>query len=132
MIDAVGIQRSRRISDQKYGCCPQKKRRIADYSRSTIVYMPGDSLAMAGIRDTALIEAFAKVLRDARKKKGLTQEALALSAGVDRTFIGLLEAAKRQPTLSVICAIALATDQKAGQLVDRSLRIAEEARRQDR
>lgn len=86
---------------------------------------------MAGIRDISLIEAFAKVLREARKKKGLTQEALAFSAGVDRTFIGLLEAAKRQPTLSVICAIALATDQKAGQLVDKSWRLAEESRKRE-
>ena len=85
---------------------------------------------MAGNRDTALIEAFAKVLRDARKGKGLTQEALAHEAGVARTFIGLLESAKRQPTLSVICAIAKATDQRAGHLVDKSWCLAEEMRQE--
>lgn len=86
---------------------------------------------MASNRDSALIEAFATVLRDVRKKKGLTQEALAHDAGVDRTFIGLLETAKRQPTLSVICALAKATDQRAGHLVDLSWRLAEEARGED-
>ena len=105
-----------------------EKREIADYSRSTIVYMSGDSLPMVGIRDITLIEAFAQVLRKARMAKGLTQEALAHAAGVDRTFIGLLETARRQPTLSVICAIARATDQKAGYLVDESCRLAEVAR----
>ena len=90
--------------------------------------MSGDSLPMVGIRDITLIEAFAQVLRKARMAKGLTQEALAHAAGVDRTFIGLLETARRQPTLSVICAIARATDQNAGYLVDESWRLAEIAR----
>ena len=90
--------------------------------------MSDDSLPMVGIRDITLIEAFAQVLRKARIAKGLTQEALAHAAGVDRTFIGLLETARRQPTLSVICAIARATDQKAGYLVDESWRLAEVAR----
>lgn len=57
-------------------------------------------------RDDALINAFATVLRKARQEIGLTQEDLAGAAGVDRTFIGLLETGKRQPTLSVICALA--------------------------
>ena len=61
---------------------------------------------MSRPRDDALIEAFAVVLRKARKEIGLTQEELAGAAGVDRTFVGLLETGKRQPTLSVICALA--------------------------
>lgn len=61
---------------------------------------------MSRPRDDALIDAFAVVLRRSRQEIGLTQEELAGAAGVDRTFIGLLEAGKRQPTLSVICALA--------------------------
>jgi DNA-binding XRE family transcriptional regulator len=61
---------------------------------------------MSRTRDDALINAFAVVLRKARQETGLTQEELAWAAGVDRTFIGLLENGKRQPSLSVICALA--------------------------
>lgn len=63
---------------------------------------------MSGARDLELIQAFAEVLRQARAEKGLTQEELAFEAGVDRTFVGLLETAKRQPSLSVIFALARA------------------------
>jgi transcriptional regulator with XRE-family HTH domain len=65
---------------------------------------------MSGARDLELIKAFAQVLRQARADKGLTQEELAFEAGVDRTFIGLLETAKRQPSLSVIFALARALE----------------------
>ena len=112
----------------RHGSC-RKMMGKAHYSGSPVVYMPRDSPPMAGTRDTALIEAFAKVLRAERKGKGLTQEALAHEAGVARTFIGLLESAKRQPALSVICAIAKATDQKAGHLVDKSWCLAAEMRK---
>lgn len=63
---------------------------------------------MSGARDLELIRAFAEVLRQVRAEKGLTQEELAFEAGVDRTFVGLLETAKRQPSLSVIFALARA------------------------
>ena len=61
---------------------------------------------MSRPRDDALINAFALVLRQARLSSGLTQEELAHRAGIDRTFVGLLESGKRQPTLSVISALA--------------------------
>jgi transcriptional regulator with XRE-family HTH domain len=61
---------------------------------------------MARARDELLVSAFAAVLRQARTKAGLSQEELAHRADVNRTFIGLLEGGKRQPTLSVIFALA--------------------------
>jgi transcriptional regulator with XRE-family HTH domain len=74
---------------------------------------------VSGARDLDLIKAFAQVLRDARADAGLTQEQLAFEAGVDRTFIGLLETAKRQPSLSVIFALARALGEKPETLVRR-------------
>jgi len=65
-----------------------------------------DSQDMSRARDELLINAFATVLREARTKVGLSQEQLAFRADVNRTFIGLLEAGKRQPTLSVIFALS--------------------------
>lgn len=61
---------------------------------------------MARARDELVIGAFAAVLRQARTEAGLSQEELALRADVNRTFVGLLEGGKRQPTLSVIFALA--------------------------
>jgi transcriptional regulator with XRE-family HTH domain len=61
---------------------------------------------MARARDEQVIGAFAAVLRQARTEAGLSQEELALRADVNRTFVGLLEGGKRQPTLSVIFALA--------------------------
>lgn len=68
---------------------------------------------MPRTRDETLIAAFAQVLRQARADEGRTQEELAFDAGVDRTFIGLLETGRRQPTLSVIFALAQALRTKS-------------------
>lgn len=51
-------------------------------------------------------EAFGRILRELRGKKGLTQEKLALEANLDRTFISLLERGLRQPSLTTILDIA--------------------------
>ena len=61
---------------------------------------------MSGARDLVLVEAFSEVVREARLAAKKTQEQLAHEAMVDRTYVGLLENAKRQPTLSVIFSIA--------------------------
>ncbi len=62
---------------------------------------------MARARNDEVILAFADVLKSARKAAGLSQEALAFQCEIDRTFVGLLESGKRQPTISVLFAIAL-------------------------
>ena len=53
-----------------------------------------------------LVKAFGQVLRETRKNSGISQEALALNCGLDRTFISLLERGQRQPAMSSIFAIA--------------------------
>jgi transcriptional regulator with XRE-family HTH domain len=50
--------------------------------------------------------AFGKALQKLRKEKGYSQETLALSCGLDRTFISLLERGERQPSLTTIFTIA--------------------------
>jgi len=47
-----------------------------------------------------------RLLADARARQGLSMEALAERAGLNRTYVGLLERGKRQPT--VVAALALA------------------------
>ena len=72
---------------------------------------------MSRARDENLIAAFGAVLAGLRGTRGLTQEGLAHEAGVDRTFVGLLETGKRQPTLSVIFALARALEVRPEKLV---------------
>ena len=50
--------------------------------------------------------AFGRVLREYRLKSTLSQEDLALEAGIDRTFVSLLERGKRQPTLGTLFRLA--------------------------
>lgn len=71
-------------------------------------------------RDEVLIAAFGAVLREERAARGMTQEALAHEAEVHPVYVGLLETAKRQPSLSVIFALAQALDMTPGALLDRT------------
>ncbi|MGY3714999.1 helix-turn-helix domain-containing protein [Sutcliffiella cohnii] len=51
-------------------------------------------------------KAFGIVLRKPRKLAGLSQEELALQCDLDRTYIGLLERAQRQPSITTIFIIS--------------------------
>ena len=51
-------------------------------------------------------EAFGKVLRGFRLEKKFSQEELAHICGLDRTYISLMERAKRKPTITTIFALA--------------------------
>jgi len=64
--------------------------------------------------------AFGQVLREYRLKSSLSQEDLALEAGVDRTFVSMLERGKRQPTLGTIFRIATALGVSPATLVART------------
>lgn len=53
-------------------------------------------------------EAFGEVLKDLRTSKGYSQEYLAELAGLDRTYVSLLERGHRQPTISTLFSLARA------------------------
>ena len=53
-----------------------------------------------------ILTHFGEKLKEARLASGLSQEALALSLELDRTYIGLLERGKRNPSLFTIHKIA--------------------------
>ena len=82
---------------------------------------------MSRARDQVVIAAFSSALREFRFQRGLTQEDLAFRAGLDRTFIGLLESGKRQPSLSVMWALAQALGHTPQRLVARVCEICQEA-----
>jgi len=61
--------------------------------------------------------AFGEVLRKKRKEAGLSQEKLALDAGLERTFISMMERGQRQPTLTTLLKIASVLECTAADLV---------------
>lgn len=50
-------------------------------------------------------QAFGVALREQRVQKNLSQDTLAYAAGLDRTYISLLELGRRSPTLDTMTAL---------------------------
>ena len=73
---------------------------------------------MLGKLKTQPGEAFGKVLRALRAKRGLSQEALALEAGVQRNYVSLIERGVNQPTITIIFKLAAALAMKPSQLIE--------------
>lgn len=65
---------------------------------------------MRASENPPLVRAFAAEMKGRRTALGLSQEALALNCGVNRTFVTKLELAQSQPTLSVMAKIAEGLD----------------------
>ena len=53
-------------------------------------------------------QVFGQVLRELRTRAGKTQESLAFDAGLDRTYISLLERGLRQPSLETVLVLGRA------------------------
>ncbi len=58
------------------------------------------------------LENFLKTFRSLRLQKGLSQEELAALAGLDRSYISLIERGKKSPTVNTLLRIADALDCK--------------------
>ena len=72
------------------------------------------------MRAGQVAKAFGRVLRDQRDTQDLSQEALALSADVDRTFVSQMERGIRQPTLTTLFKLANALDISPATLITRT------------
>jgi transcriptional regulator with XRE-family HTH domain len=67
-------------------------------------------------------EVFARNLRNARNAKGLSQEALAYEAGVDRTYVSALERSEYSATIDMVDKLAKALEIEANTLLQRPTR----------
>jgi transcriptional regulator with XRE-family HTH domain len=65
-----------------------------------------------------ILKKFGQRVRDERLKQGLSQEALAEKAGVHRTYIGMIERAEKNITLTNVEKIAKALGLRIGNLFD--------------
>ena len=69
--------------------------------------------------------AFGRVLRAKRKEGGLSQEALAMEAGIDRNFVSLMERGLNQPSLSTVFKLAKALKVEPAYLLKEVQKICE-------
>lgn len=70
-------------------------------------------------RNALLLQAFGTALKERRNELGLTQEDVAGAAELDRPFITMIEAARKQPTVSVLWRLATALQLSPGDFVQR-------------
>jgi XRE family transcriptional regulator, regulator of sulfur utilization len=84
------------------------------------MYPFGDCYAMpATNRNPSLAKAFGDTVRALRESQGIAQEALALAADMDRSYLGRLERGEKQPSLDVVFRVAAALQIDAHKLVAR-------------
>ena len=67
-------------------------------------------------------EDFARNLRRLRHAKGLSQEALAYEADIDRTYISALERGVYSATIDMVAKLASVLDVEAAELLQRPSR----------
>ena len=72
---------------------------------------------MVGKPKITVAQAFGLVLRQQRSERGLSQEALALEAGIQRNYVSLIELGKNQPTVTIVFKLASALSIKPARLV---------------
>lgn len=68
-----------------------------------------------------LNQAFGAILKEQRKRQGLTQESLASKSQVDRNFISLLEQGKNGPSLRILLKLTSALDIQPTEFLCRAL-----------
>ncbi|QPF88619.1 helix-turn-helix domain-containing protein [Bradyrhizobium commune] len=67
--------------------------------------------------ETGIIDVVAAAVRKARKGLGLSQEDLALEAGVDRTYVSQVERGTRNCTIVIVARLARALKTSPDQLL---------------
>jgi transcriptional regulator with XRE-family HTH domain len=65
-------------------------------------------------------QAFGQAVREARLKRGLSQEEAALLGGLDRSYYGHLERATKTPTVNMIFRVSQAVGRTPSQLFRRA------------
>lgn len=63
--------------------------------------------------------ALGEAIRQARKECGLSQEGLALAAGVDRAFMSALERGQRNVTMTNLLKVCRALEERPSELFER-------------
>ncbi len=71
-------------------------------------------------RNPVLALAFGETVRALREASGVAQEALALDAEMDRSYLGKVERGEKQPSLDIVFRLALVLDITPAELVEKT------------
>jgi ribosome-binding protein aMBF1 (putative translation factor) len=91
--------------------------------RGLIVIVDDSIVTMADDDEQEIQKHFGERVRELRKQKGLSQEALALACNLDRTYIGGVERGERNISLINIYGIATALEVPPSALLERSVHV---------
>ncbi len=69
------------------------------------------------VKITTVSKKIGQSLRKIRERKGITQEQLALDAGLNRAYIGYIERGERNPSTDSLVKIAKALKVKSSELL---------------
>ena len=72
---------------------------------------------MGTAKNSALLRALAVEIKAQRARLGISQDELALRSGLSRTFIGRIEVAQNQPTITALFKLAEGLEISAVDLV---------------
>lgn len=67
-----------------------------------------------------LLTGLGSAIRDIRRERGISQEQLSLDSGVHRNYIGGIERAERQPTLTTVAVLAESLGVRPSELIARA------------
>ena len=68
------------------------------------------------MKKLASLKMLGERIRQARRGKGLSQEALALESNIDRSYIGGVERGERNPSFRMLCMVAKTVGTDVGTL----------------
>jgi transcriptional regulator with XRE-family HTH domain len=71
-------------------------------------------------KKAASTQAVGRAIRAARKERGYTQEAFALAAGVDRSYMGAIERGEFNLTLETLLKVTAELGISASELLERA------------
>jgi len=83
-----------------------------------VVVYPALGARFALVEFQGALRVLGERIRNARKLKGLSQERLALEAGIDRSFMGQVERGQRNVSFSTLCRLASVIEQDVGALCE--------------